>query len=160
MAQQTDDEKVEGLLKRAQGEKEEIRPIIAVWAELASRVRDEKARIAALPPPPPPPPPIEEEPEESPREMTSEEQREWNEKLMRAGRYVRAIKRRRVFGVDRHIYHMIPRPLDRRVDKHLDTRLTLHKTHIIRRPVDRRIRRGRGLIEGVNPFRMMKTWRN
>jgi len=158
MAQPADDEKVEGLLKRAQGEKEEIRPIIAVWAELASRVRDEKARIEALPPPPPPPAPIEEEPEESPREMTPEEQREWNEKLIRAGRYLRA--KGRVFGVDRHIYHMIPRPVDRRVNKHVDTRLSLYVTHMIRRPVDRRIRRGRGLIKGVNPFRKMATWRH
>ena len=86
MAQQTDDEKVEWLLKRAQGQKEEIRPIIAVWAELASRVRDEKAQIAALPPTPPPLAPIEEESEDSLREMTPEEQKEWNEKLMRAGR--------------------------------------------------------------------------
>ena len=158
MAQPADDEKNEGILKSAQ--QEEIKPMPAVWAEVVSRARDQKARIEASPPPSPPPAPVAEEvePEQSAKEMTPEEQRAWNEKLIQAGRYLKGKKR--AWGIDRHIYHKIPQPLDRRVNRHVDRRLSLHVVHIVRKPVDRRIRRGVGCIKGTNPFRRMATWRH
>jgi len=158
VAKPADSEKNEGILKRARKQREEIKPMRTVWAEVVSQARDEKARIEASPPPPPAPVAEEPEPEEIAKEVTPEEQRELNEKRMRAARYLNG--RKRTWGIDKHIYHKIPRPLDRRADRHVDRKLTLKIVHVIRRPVDRRIRRGRGLIEGVNPFRRMANWRH
>lgn len=124
-----------------------------VWSEVVARVQAEKAKLAASPPPPPTLPVAEEkiETEEATPEAPLEEQIEWNKKAIEAGRYLK--ERRVVWGVDRHIYHKIPQPLDRCKDRHVDRRISRKRTHLIRRPIDRRIHRGAGRIRGVNPFR-------
>ena len=118
----------------------------SVWADVAAEVKERITAIEA-----PPPPAVEEEvPKKG--EMTAEEEREWNEKLLAAGRYCR--ERKTVWGIDRKISPKIRVTENKRIDKHIDSRVENNNVkHRIRRPASRKIHRGVGRIKGVNPFR-------
>ena len=118
----------------------------SVWADVVAGVKEGKATIET----PPPPARAEEVPQKG--EMTAEEEKEWNEKLLAAARYSR--EGRRVWGIDRKISPKIRVAVDKGIDKHIDSRVgDKHVTHRMKRPISRKVHRGVGRIKGLNPFR-------
>lgn len=114
------------------------------WADVVAGVKERKATIET--------PPAVEVQVPRKREMTAEEEREWNRKLIEAGICSRG--RRRTWGIDRKISPLIRVAVDRRTDKQIDRSAgDKHVKHRIRRAKDRRVYRGAGKIKGVNPFK-------
>ncbi|MFQ5988013.1 MAG: hypothetical protein ACE5H6_04100 [Dehalococcoidia bacterium] len=118
----------------------------SAWAEVVAGVKERQATPEA------PPPPAVEEQVPKKGEMTTEDDREWKEKLLAAGRYSR--ERRGVWGIDRKISPKIRVTVDKRMDRQIDRSVgDKHVRHRIRRSVNSRVHRGAGRIKGVNPFR-------
>lgn len=129
------------------------------WAEVVAGVRAEKVRLEASPTRVAEE--VQEEAETVVEEVVSEEYREWVKKAIEAGRYQRESGKRRVWGIDRKIYHTLVSAVDKRTDRHIDRSVGDMKVkHRRRLPLDRRVRRGPRFIQGVYPFRRIESWRH
>lgn len=121
----------------------------SVWDDVVAGVQAMKTSIEASPTP------SEEAPqkvEAVARQMTPEEEREWNRKLLEAGRRSRG--RKVAWGVDKHKYPLIRVTVDRHADRSVDRSAgDTHVRHRMKRPISRKVHRGAGRIKGVNPFK-------